>query len=152
MNLDNSKSIRLKIMDYLARREHSTIEIFQKLKHRVESLDLLKKEIEQLKQEGLINHQRFAEQYIHSRSIKGYGPLRIKQELKNKGIDSDVSGPLIDEIDWSVLAHEVFQKKTKGNFPEDTNELLKVKRFLNYRGFEFYDIDKVTSLKGKSKE
>ena len=110
MNLDNSKSIRLKIMDYLARREHSTIEIFQKLKHRVESLDLLKKEIEQLKQEGLINHQRFAEQYIHSRSIKGYGPLRIKQELKNKGIDSDVSGPLIDDIDWSVLAHEVFQK------------------------------------------
>ena len=30
----------------------------------------------------LIDNKRFAEQYIYSRSLRGYGPLRIEQELK----------------------------------------------------------------------
>ena len=55
--LEDSKSIRLKIMDFLSRREHSSREIFKKLSPRVESKELLEEEIEKLKdpynQDGL---------------------------------------------------------------------------------------------------
>ena len=55
-------------MDFLARREHTTKEIYQKLEKRVESLTVLEDEINKLVEEGLIDNERFAEQYIHSRS------------------------------------------------------------------------------------
>ena len=60
MDLDNSKAIRIKVMDYLARREHTGKEILSKLKNRVESLELLKAEIDKLEEEGLIDNKRFA--------------------------------------------------------------------------------------------
>ena len=47
--LDEPKAIRIKIMDFLSRREHSSKEIFQKLSPRVESKELLEEEIEKLK-------------------------------------------------------------------------------------------------------
>ena len=55
-----------------------------KLRDRVASTEILKTEIKKLEEEGLINNKRFAEQYIYSRSQKGYGPFRIEQELKQR--------------------------------------------------------------------
>ena len=44
--LDEPKAIRLKIMDFLSRREHSSKEIYQKLSRRVESKEMLLQSIE----------------------------------------------------------------------------------------------------------
>ena len=87
-------------MDFLARREHTAKEVFLKLEKRVESIEILSVEIEKLEEEGLINDQRFAEQYIHSRSAKGYGPLRIEIELNQRGVHKNIFLPLIKNIDW----------------------------------------------------
>ena len=54
MLLDNSKAIRLKIMDYLSRREHSAKEIRRKLSRKIESPDILEVEIKKLQDEGLL--------------------------------------------------------------------------------------------------
>ena len=146
MDLDNSKSVRLKIMDFLARREHTTKEIYKKLEKRVESLDVLEDEINKLVEEGLIDNERFAEQYIHSRSFKGYGPLRIKQELKQKGVEENIGHSLMTDRDWTSLAHQVLKKKAGNKLPEETKELLKIKKFLSYRGFDFSHIEKALIL------
>ena len=53
--LDEPKDIRIKIMDFLSRREHSSKEIFQKLSPRVESKELLEEEIEKLQADGLLS-------------------------------------------------------------------------------------------------
>ena len=146
MNLDNSKSVRLKIMDFLARREHTTKEIFHKLEKRVVSLNILEDEINKLVEEGLINNERFAEQYIHSRSSKGYGPFKIELELKQKGIDETISKPLMVEIDWTNLALKVLKKKTGDQLPLEAKQLLKLKKFLSYRGFDFSHTERAFSL------
>ena len=83
MILDNPKAIRLKIMDFLARREHSAKEIRRKLGSRIESQDDLELEIQKLEDEGLLSDERFAESYMHSRKRKGFGPLRIKNNIYN---------------------------------------------------------------------
>ena len=144
--LEDSKAIRLKIMDFLSRREHSTKEIFTKMSSRVESKGLLEVEIENLKQEGLISDERFAESYFHSRKNKGYGPLRIRNELKQRGVGDKLYYPLANEIEWSEFALEVLKKKVRGNMPTETKEILKLKKFLNYRGFNFQDIDRAFRL------
>jgi len=146
MILDNPKAIRLKIMDYLARREHSVKEIRRKLHSRIESQDDLELEIQKLEDEGLLSDDRFAESYMNSRKRKGFGPLRIKNELRERGVSDSISRSLVDSEDWSLLAHESLQKKTGGSLPDERDKILKLKRFLNYRGFDFSDIDKAFSL------
>ena len=132
-------------MDFLSRREHTTKEIFFKLENRVESIDILSAEIKKLEEEGLIDHQRFAEQYIHSRSEKGYGPLRIKQELKQRGVNENIAQPLLNNIDWNSFAIAVLKKKVNHEFPKETKPVLKLKKFLNYRGFDFSQIEQAFS-------
>ncbi len=144
--LEDSKSIRLKIMDFLSRREHSSREIFKKLSPRVESKELLEEEIEKLKADGLLSDERFAESYFQSRKNRGYGPLRIRNELKQRGVGDQIFYSLSNEIDWSEFALDALKKKVSGNMPTETKDILKLKRFLNYRGFDFQDIDKAFQI------
>ena len=144
--LDESKSIRLKIMDFLSRREHSSKEIYQKMSRRVESIEMLMEVIDGLEQDGLLSNERFAESYFQSRKRRGFGPLRIKNELIQRGVQENLFYSLNATTDWSYYALEALKKKMNGKKPEETKDVLKLKSFLNYRGFEFQDIDKAFAL------
>ncbi len=148
MKLNNAKSLRIKIMNFLARREHTNKEIYEKLKNRVEDLNLLTEEITKLMDEGLIDNKRFAEQYIYSRSTKGFGPLRIEQELNKRGVDQKISQELLNSKDWSNFAKLALQKKKGSNILVDGKDILKIKRFLNYRGFNNFHIEEAFRLIG----
>ena len=102
--LDEPKTIRLKIMDFLARREYSSKEIYQKMSRRVEYKEMLEDSIDQLVKEGLISDERYAESYFQSRKNRGFGPLRIKNELKQKGVNESLFNEIQEGTDWSVLA------------------------------------------------
>ena len=149
--LDQPKIIRLKIMDFLSRREHSAKEIFQKLSYRVESHDMLQQAIDDLVEDGLLSDERFAESYFQSRKNKGFGPLRIKNELSQRGIKESIFDSIQKDTDWTACALEALKKKTNGKDLMETKEILKLKKFLNYRGYEFQDIDKAFSEFNKEK-
>lgn len=144
--LDEPKAIRLKIMDFLSRREHSSQEIFKKMSNRVESKEMLLDSIQELVNDGLLSDERFAESYFHSRKNKGYGPLRIRNELKQRGIGDQLFFTLSNEVNWSKYALEALRKKINGDLPTEIKGVLKLKRFLNYRGFDFQDIDRAFEL------
>ena len=144
--LDEPKAIRLKIMDFLSRREHSSREILNKMSNRVESKEMLLDSIKELVDDGLLSDERFAESYFQSRKNKGYGPLRIRNELKQRGIGDQLFFSLSNEVNWSKYALEALRKKINGDLPTETKDVLKLKRFLNYRGFDFQDIDRAFEL------
>tara|TARA_B100001113_G_C21008916_1_gene578377 strand:- start:105 stop:566 length:462 start_codon:yes stop_codon:yes gene_type:complete len=144
--LDEPKAIRLKIMDFLSRREHSSKEIYQKMSRKVESKEMLLESIKELERDGLLSDERFAESYFQSRKRRGFGPLRIKSELIQRGVKENLFYSLEKEIDWSSNALVALKKKLNGKVPQETKEILKLKNFLNYRGFEFQDIDKAFSM------
>ena len=141
MKLDDPKSIRIKIMDFLSRREHSKKEIYHKLSYRVSSLELLEQEIEKLIQEGLLDNRRFAEQYVHNRENRGLGPIRIEKELRERGIERTIIEELLSEKNWIELAKKALLKKTRKSLPREKEQILKLKKFLNYRGFSYIDIE-----------
>ena len=147
--LDEPKAIRLKIMDFLSRREHSSKEIYQKMSRKVESKEMLLESIKELERDGLLSDERFAESYFQSRKRRGFGPLRIKSELIQRGVKENLFYSLEKEIDWSSNALVALKKKLNGKVPQETKEILKLKNFLNYRGFEFQDIDKAFSMLDK---
>jgi len=142
MKLDNPRDIRKKIMDFLSRREHSKKEIYKKMLDRVNSLEILEEEIKKLEKDGILDDERFAEQYLYSLVKRGLGPLRINKYLQEKGVDSHLINTLLKDLDWQDLAKEVLLKKSKYQIPPKEEDVIKLKRFLNYRGFEYYDIER----------
>ena len=81
------------------------------MSHRVESNEMLINEINKLISDGLISDERFAESYFQSRKRKGFGPLRIKNELAQRGINDSIFYSIQPETDWSYLAFQALEKK-----------------------------------------
>ena len=121
----------------LARREHSAFELRRKLQQKDFVETDIEQTIDQLEHEGLLSDQRFAESYIHMRKSKGFGPVRIALELKERGVDESDFRPYLyaDELDWSATLEAVYAKKYGHRSCEDYQEKAKRTRYLQYRGF-----------------
>lgn len=123
-------------MDYLARREHCAAELRRKLCAKGYEQQIVEQQLLKLTQENLLSDQRFAESYVNYRSKKGFGPLRIKQELKEKGLAEDVIEHILEGYEgWQELADEVRVKRFGKSLPKDYKEKARQMRFLQYRGF-----------------
>lgn len=132
-----SRSATEQAVGLLARREHSAAELQQKLQQAGHETDKIHDALTTLQQNGLQDDQRFAEAYIRSRLLRGYGELRIRQELKQKGVTDDLANLSIQqaEIDWFALAAEVRRKRFGEQCPDDFKDRARQMRFLQYRGF-----------------
>ena len=122
----------------LIRREHSQLELSNKLNLKgFDEVDI-KHSINLLIKEKYQSDERFSEAFILMRYNQGKGPVIISLELKKRGIESfDLS-----IFDWFNLAKEVREKKFGKNLPSDYKAQAKQKRFLKSRGFDFDQINK----------
>lgn len=93
--------------------------------------------IAKLRSEGLQSDERFTESFIHGRTNRGYGPLRISQELKQRGVcDNLITHYLYaGEFDWRQRAGEIREKRFGKTLPTDYKDRAKQSRFLQSRGF-----------------
>jgi regulatory protein len=121
----------------LANREHSREELRRKLASRAEVSGLLEKVLDGLESNNYLNDARFVEQYVGSRGRRGFGPLRIRQELRERGIgESEISSALEEGAsDWLQQMDEVARKKFGPLLEADFKERARRARFLEYRGF-----------------
>ncbi|HHF7373227.1 recombination regulator RecX [Legionella bozemanae] len=121
----------------LSRREHSRVELYDKLKQKGYNPIEIKNALEECQRLDLQNDYRFVEIYSRSRIRQGYGPLKISQELSSKGVDKELIHQFLqqEEDNWLAYALDVWQKKSKGQFDLSFEELQKQQRFLLYRGF-----------------
>ncbi len=121
----------------LARREHSRQELIRKLSRKGWPETAVGPMVDALEADGLQCDRRFAESYVRQRIGKGYGPLRIRAELAERGIDrSDAARALDSESpDWSVVAADWYQRRFGGQGPEDLKETARRQQALARRGF-----------------
>lgn len=133
-------------MNYLARREHSESELTQKLRQKKLFTDVdIQRALDTLAREGLLSNTRFIENYIHFRREKGYGPIRIRAELLQRGLQEEFIEDHLKITDnaWSNTVHKLWQKRFKGIFPHDLKTRAQQMRFLYYRGFTQDQIESV---------
>lgn len=121
----------------LARREHSVSELRNKLQRYDHQDNEIEKTLQWLKTNDLQSDQRFTQSYLRHRSQRGCGELRIKQELKQRGVSDTLIAEAFKaaEIDWFALAVAVRCKRFGEQVPVDFKERAKQLRFLQYRGF-----------------
>ena len=130
-------------MNLLASRDHSRHELTTKLSRRCADDALLAQVIDQLQAENLQSDARFAETFVRSRSQRGYGPHRLKQELRQRGISSELALQALEdgEVDWNKLARDVQAKKFGEQPPVDAREKARRARFMYQRGFDVSGLD-----------
>ena len=121
----------------LMRREHSRLELFQKLQTKGFDVDVVNNSISKLVEQNYQSDDRFSEEFIQMRFNQGKGPLKIASELKMRGINTfDLS-----VFDWFQLAKEIRQRKFGDLSSLDFKETAKQKRFLQSRGFTLDQIN-----------
>lgn len=131
------RDVRLAAMNFLARREHLCQELKQKLQKRFPDPPLIDSVLQELENENLQSDQRYVESYIRHRSTRGYGPDRVRQELRQRGADSSLVEQEmgVAEVDWRQLARDTRLRKFGSEAPADFAERARQLRFLQYRGF-----------------
>jgi regulatory protein len=138
-------------MRLLARREHSADELKRKLLAKGFDRELADSVLEKLTARRLLSDERFASSLVRHRVNRGQGPVRIRAELRQQGIDAgridaELRGA---ELDWPALAAQVRRRKFGKGAPRTRNERAKQARFLQYRGFS---ADQIRAAFGGSDE
>ena len=136
-------------MDLLARREHSRLELYQKLKQKKFEPNIINTELDKLSNEGLQSDERFAEAFLRSRIDKGKGPNIILSELLQKGVDELLVSNVLESISegqWCEVAYETMNKKLGNESELDYDKQLKLMKFLNNRGFTRSQIERAKNL------
>ncbi len=136
MNTERQEVLRC-ACDFLARREHSRKELQHKLTRRCEDETLIEELLDKLAEEGLQSDERFTESFVHHRVSNGKGPLKIQQELSERGVDQTLISSYLDskDYDWLTLVKEVRAKKYGNETPADYQKQALQSRFLYSRGF-----------------
>lgn len=137
--------VRAKAMDLLARREHSRLELRQKLIQRGYPPAQIDPVLDRLAEERLLDEGRYAELYASTRADKGYGPLRIARELRERGVpDEQVTASLAAlETFWLPKLRELHRKRFKSRIPADAAERMRQIRVLRQHGFTLDQIKRL---------
>ncbi len=124
-------------LDLLARREHSRAELRDKLARRGFAGDAVTAALDALAAERLQSDRRFAEAYVASRAGRGVGPVRISEELRQRGVDGAERDAACDprDPDWTRRARAARSKRFGDAPPQDLRERARQARFLTGRGF-----------------
>lgn len=135
-------------LDLLSRREHSCQELRQKLRSKYPDGDFeatFDRVLVRLQELNYQSDKRFAEVFCRSRVQRGQGPLRIRQELQLRGVESALVQGAMDqmqeEVDWYQLALDLLQRKfhrpidSAATREEQMKERARRQRYLAYRGF-----------------
>ncbi|GAB7532320.1 recombination regulator RecX [Pseudomonas sp. 3A(2025)] len=137
-------------MDLLARREHGRVELTRKLRQRGAPSEMIDAALDQLVEDGLLSEARYLESFIAYRARAGQGPLRIREELSQRGLArGDIEQALREcDIDWRAGLEETWQRKFSGKLPTDMRERAQQTRFLSYRGYPMDLIGRLLSGRG----
>jgi regulatory protein len=121
----------------LARREHSRQELTRKLRRRGFEAEQVATVVDRLAERGWLSDCRFAEQYVRERIARGFGPLRIRSELRDRGVSGEAAATVLQEQaeDWRAEAERARRKRFGDELPRDLRERARQARFLQYRGF-----------------
>ena len=86
--MKNFKETQEQAARFLVRREYCRNELVQKLVSRGSSLEVAEQVVSDLQERNMINDERFTENLIRIRRMRGYGPVRIEAELSRLGVAS----------------------------------------------------------------
>jgi regulatory protein len=120
---------------YLSRREYGVEELKRKLVQRGAQTGVAEKVVADFAEQNLVSDERFTEMYVRMRIRRLFGPLKIRGELRQRGIADHVIARAmqVDEETWFNTAATWAAKRVRGEL--DFAGRAKLHRSLMNRGF-----------------
>jgi len=137
MNTLPATALKQSAVSLLAKRNYSRQALRKKLQLLSNNQHLVNQVLDELEQDHSLKDDRLAEHLVQQCINKGHGPLRIKQDLQQKGIPANAINDALEtaEINWHQMAEATRYKKFGEAYPVDPKEKSRQIRFLQYRGF-----------------
>jgi regulatory protein len=132
----DAQAARAVAVALLARRDFASGELRHRLRAKAFDDSTVAAVIAGLEREGLLNDERYAQNYVAYRSGRGQGPIRIAADLRKLGLAAAiVDAALAGGPDWRTLAARTRSARFGGQPPASWAEKARQARFLQYRGF-----------------
>jgi regulatory protein len=124
-------------MSLLVRREHSRYELLGKLTRRGYDSAACEAVLDDLISENALSDHRFAELYVNYRRERGFGPLRIREELRKRGVSDSLRDEFCvpTDADWAVRVQALRRRRFGEVAALEFDERARQARFLSQRGF-----------------
>jgi regulatory protein len=141
--------VKDRALGLLARREHSAAELKRKLQQKGYASADIDVGVSQLLLDGSVSDRRFTEAYVNMRMNRGYGPMRIMAELRERGIAAELANEYLNQetLDWYAVLNRQYIKKYAGAPITDHQDKSKRIAYLQARGFR---LDLIFDVLGKS--
>ena len=133
----DERTVRTAALALLAGRDFGRSELARRLARRGYPVPVVESVVEALVAERLLSETRFVEQFIRQHAGRGHGPVRIRAELRQRGVPAaEVDAGLeASGEDWGAVARDVRRRRFGLSPPGDYAERARQARFLQYRGF-----------------
>lgn len=92
----SGRKLRERALDLLSRRDHSRVELRQKLIQKGARIDEIEPVLNELEDRNYLDDRRFAENFVSYRAGKAWGKRRYSQELAKRGVDSAIVREVLD--------------------------------------------------------
>jgi regulatory protein len=129
--------VRTAALALLAGRDFGRTELARRLARRGYAATVVSAVVDGLVAERLLSETRFVEQFIRQHAGRGHGPVRIRAELRERGVpESEIEAGLeAAGEDWAAIARDTRRRRFGLSSPDDYRERARQARFLQYRGF-----------------
>lgn len=122
---------------YLAMREHSQFQIYNKLVNKNLGVDLINKVLKDLQDGGFQSDERYTQEYIRYRQNTGYSSRKIIYELESNGISSElINNNAHYFIDDRDILSELVKYKILDKDISDQKVLMKLINHFRSKGFD----------------
>lgn len=146
---DAEMKAKAKAMRYVARRARTCAEVRRKLREKGHPSPAIDGAVARLKELGYLDDAEYAREYVRSRfRAKGYGPVRLKHELKERGVARLQIEDAMLELDHDEL-REAAREHARKRWPRLAGEddprrrRQKLTGYLRRRGFSYERIRNV---------
>jgi regulatory protein len=129
----------------LSRRDFCSAELAARLDADGFTGEAVQAALAELSERRYVDDERYARAFVAVRTERGQGPLRIRRDLIELGLDTALADAALQghadtQGGWSRLAREVRIRRFGLPAPSDWRETARQARFLQYRGFSNDDI------------
>jgi regulatory protein len=128
---------RDKAYQLLAHRDRSSVELSNKLIEAGYPCETVSAVVDRLVELGIVDDERFAMAWARSGVTRGLGPVRIRAELRLKGISDTVIGRALGELGDPSAQLEVAIRALRERTPKDRKDAARLVRRLVSRGFPY---------------
>ena len=140
-NAARESGLKDRALSLLTARPLSRKELTDRLLERAdateEEAEAVADELERL---GLLNDRAYAETLVRHYSAKGYGPYRLREELRRRGVPRAYWDEVLEELDDPAEAIDALLRQKLRGRTVDRKELKRASDYLARKGYSWNDI------------